>query len=154
FEKVAKEKSEDSSAANGGSLGCFPREQMVPEFSNVAFALAPGSFSPDVVKSPFGYHIIKVDTTLPGTTQPLEQARKRIEAELQDSKSRELASQKAEAVSESLKANQTLEQIATAQGLTVKKSEPLQLGKGAGPLTSPVLLSSAFELKAKETSKD
>jgi peptidyl-prolyl cis-trans isomerase D len=153
FEKVAKEKSEDSSAKNGGSLGCFPREQMVPEFSNVAFALQPGALS-DVVKSPFGYHIIKVDTTLPQTTQPLEQARKRIETELQDTKSRELASQKAGAVAEALKANQTLEQIATTEGLTVKKSEPLQLGKGAGPLTSQVLLSAAFELKPKETSKD
>jgi len=153
FEKVAKEKSEDTSAANGGSLGCFAREQMVPEFSAVAFGLQPGATS-DVVKTSFGYHIIKVDTTLPGTTQPLEQARKRIEAQLQDSKSRELASQKAEAVAEGLKSNQTLEQIATAQGLAVKKSEPLQIGKGSGPLTSPVLLSSAFELKAKETSKD
>lgn len=153
FEKVAKEKSEDTSAANGGSLGCFGREQMVPEFSAAAFALQPGAMS-DVVKTSFGYHIIKVDTTLPETTQSLEQARKRIEAQLQDSKSRELASQKAEAVAQALKSNQSLEQIATAQGLTVKKSEPLQLGKGSGPLTSPVLLSSAFELKAKETSKD
>jgi len=153
FEKVAKEKSEDTSAANGGSLGCFSKEQMVPEFSSVAFALPPGAMS-ELVKSSLGYHIIKVDTTLPGSTQPLEQARKRIEAQLQDSKSRELASQKAEAVAAGLKGDQTLEQIATAQGLVVKKSEPLQLGKGAGVLTSPVLLSRAFELKAKETSKD
>lgn len=153
FEKVAKEKSEDTSAANGGSLGCFAREQMVPEFSSVAFGLQPGVTS-ELVRTSFGYHIIKVDTILPGTTQPLEQARKRIEAQLQDSKSRALASQKAEAVAQGLKSNQTLEQIAAAQGLTVKKSEPLQPGKGAGPLTSPVLLSSVFELKAKETSKD
>lgn len=153
FEKVAKEKSEDSSAANGGSLGCFGREQMVPEFSSVAFSLQPGSMS-DLVKSSFGYHIIKVDTTLPGSTQPLEQARKRIETQLQDTKSRDLASQKAEAVATALKANQTLEQIATTQGLAVKRSEPLLLGKGAGVLTSPLLLSQAFELKAKETSKD
>lgn len=153
FEKVAKEASEDTSAANGGSLGCFGREQMVPEFSSAAFSLAPGAMS-DLVKSSFGYHIIKVDTTLPGSTQPLDQARKRIETQLQDSKSRELASQKAEAIAAALKAGQTLEQIGAAQGLTVKKSEPLQLGKGAGVLTSPVLLSQAFELKAKETSKD
>ena len=153
FEKVAKEKSEDTSAVNGGSLGCFAREQMVPEFSAVAFALQPGATS-DVVRTSFGYHIIKVDATVPGATQPLEQARKKIEAQLQDSKARELAAQKAQAVAEALKANQTLEQIATAQGLVVKKSEPLQIGKGSGPLTSPVLLSAAFELKAKETSKD
>ena len=153
FEKVAKEKSEDTSAANGGSLGCFAREQMVPEFSSVAFGLQAGGMS-DVTRTSFGYHIIKVDSTLPGSTQPLDQARKRIETQLQDSKSRELASQKAEAIAAALKAGQTLEQIGVAQGLTVKKSEPLQLGKGAGVLTSPVLLSQAFELKAKETSKD
>ncbi len=153
FEKVAKEKSEDSSAANGGSLGCFGRGQMVPEFESVAFALKAGAMS-DVVKSPFGYHIIKVDTTLPESTLPLEQARKRIEAQLQESKARELAAQKAEAIAIALKGSQTLEEIAAAQGLTVKKSEPLQLGRGAGVLTSPVLLSRAFELKAKETAKD
>ena len=153
FEKVAKEKSEDSSAQNGGSLGCFGRGQMVPEFESVAFSLKPGAMS-DLVKSPFGYHVIKVDTKLDETTVPLEQARKRIEAQLQDSKSRELAAQKAEAVALAVKSNQTLEQIAVAQGLTVKKSEPLQLGKGSGVLTSPVLLSRAFELKVKETAKD
>lgn len=153
FETVAKEKSEDSSASNGGSLGCFGRDQMVPEFSDAAFALAPGATS-DVVKTQFGYHIIKVDTKLEGGTIPLDQARKRIEAQLQDSKSQELASQKAEAVAAGLKANQSLEQIATAQSLSVRKSEPIQPGKGAGVLTSPVLVSRAFELKAKETAKD
>ena len=153
FEKVAKEASEDSSAPNGGSLGCFGREQMVKEFSDVAFALAPGDMS-DVVKSAFGYHVIKVDTALPANTVPLEQARKRIETQLQDTKSRELAAQKADTIAAAVKGNQSLEQIATAQGLTVKKSEPIQLGKGGGVLTNPYLLSSAFELKAKETSKD
>jgi len=153
FEKVAKEASEDSSAPTGGSLGCFGREQMVPEFSAAAFALAQGATS-EIVKSPFGYHIIKVDGRIPESKQTLEQARKRIETQLQDSKARDLAAQKAEAVVTALKASQTLDQIATSQGLTVRKSEPVQLGKGAGVLNSPVLLSAAFELKPKETSKD
>lgn len=153
FEKVAKEKSEDSSAANGGSLGCFSREQMVSEFSDAAFSLAPGAMS-ELVKSQFGYHIIKVDTKLEGGTSPLEQVRARIEAELQDTKARDLASRKAEAVAAGLKANQTLEQIAAAQSLAVRKSEPLLPGKGAGVLTNGVLLAKVFELKAGETSKD
>ena len=153
FEKVAKEKSEDSSAPNGGSLGCFGRGQMVAEFDSVAFSLPPGAIS-DVVKTSFGYHVIKIDTKLDGATQPLEQARKRIETQLQDSKSRELAAKKAEAVAQAVKGGQTLEQIAAAQGLVVKKSDPLQLGRGSGVLTSPVLLSQAFELKNKETAKE
>lgn len=153
FETVAKEESEDSSAATGGSLGCFSRGQMVPEFESAAFALEPGATS-DLVKSQFGYHVIKVDSKIEGSTAPLEQVRARIEQQLQDSKARDLAGQKAEAVARALKAGESLEQVAAAEGLVVKKSEPLQLGKGAGVLTSPVLLSRAFELKANETSQD
>ncbi len=60
FAKLAKEKSKDPGAADGGDLGFFTKEQMVPEFSAVAFALAPGKIS-DPVKSQFGWHVIKVE---------------------------------------------------------------------------------------------
>ncbi|WP_180490076.1 peptidylprolyl isomerase, partial [Escherichia fergusonii] len=53
FAKLAKEKSKDPGAADGGDLGFFTKEQMVPEFSAVAFALEPGKIS-DPVKSQFG----------------------------------------------------------------------------------------------------
>ncbi len=59
FAQLAKEFSDDrGSAANGGSLGRFRREQMVPEFSNAAFALEVDAVS-DVVESSFGFHVIK-----------------------------------------------------------------------------------------------
>lgn len=58
FEKIAAEHSDDrGSAAQGGELGTFRREQMVPEFSEAAFALEIGEIS-DIVESPFGYHVI------------------------------------------------------------------------------------------------
>jgi len=60
FAKLAKEKSKDPGAADGGDLGFFTKEQMVPEFSAVAFALEPGKIS-DPVKSQFGWHVIKVE---------------------------------------------------------------------------------------------
>lgn len=61
FAELASEYSKDpGSAANGGSLGYFPRGVMVPEFEEVAFSLAVGEVS-DIVESQFGYHIIKIE---------------------------------------------------------------------------------------------
>src|SRR5712671_7611159 len=60
FADLAKKNSEDeASAKNGGDLDYFTRGKMVAEFDTVAFALQPGQLS-DLVKSQFGYHIIKV----------------------------------------------------------------------------------------------
>jgi peptidyl-prolyl cis-trans isomerase C len=61
FEALAKEKSKDpGAAAQGGDLGYFTKEQMVPEFAEVAFKLEKGALS-DPVKSQFGWHVIKVE---------------------------------------------------------------------------------------------
>jgi peptidyl-prolyl cis-trans isomerase C len=60
FAELAKKKSKDPGASDGGDLGFFTKEQMVPEFSAIAFTLEPGKIS-DPVKSQFGWHIIKVE---------------------------------------------------------------------------------------------
>ncbi|MFU0505998.1 peptidylprolyl isomerase [Pseudaminobacter sp. NGMCC 1.201702] len=61
FEDVAKEKSSDGSAAQGGDLGYFGPGQMVPEFEKAAFALEVGAYSKEPVQSQFGFHVIKVE---------------------------------------------------------------------------------------------
>jgi peptidyl-prolyl cis-trans isomerase C len=60
FAELAKAKSKDPGSADGGDLGYFTKDQMVPEFSEVAFKLDKGALS-DPVKSQFGWHIIKVE---------------------------------------------------------------------------------------------
>ncbi|MEP9377108.1 peptidylprolyl isomerase [Aquabacter sp. CN5-332] len=59
FAKLAKENSKDS-AEDGGDLGYFTKDQMVPEFAEAAFKLDKGQVS-DPVKSQFGWHVIKVE---------------------------------------------------------------------------------------------
>lgn len=59
FAELAKQNSQDNTAANGGDLGLFGKGKMVPEFEKVAFSLKEGETS-DIVKTVYGYHIIKV----------------------------------------------------------------------------------------------
>lgn len=61
FDKLAKDKSTDkASGANGGDLGWFTKERMVPEFAEAAFKLKKGQVS-EPIKTAFGWHIIKVE---------------------------------------------------------------------------------------------
>jgi peptidyl-prolyl cis-trans isomerase C len=86
FAALAKEYSQDpGSAAQGGDLGFFAANQMVPPFSDAAFKLKPGSIS-DIVETQFGYHIIKVIEKQPTRTVKLEEARPQLEKELTQAK--------------------------------------------------------------------
>jgi peptidyl-prolyl cis-trans isomerase C len=76
FAELAKKESDDTgSATSGGDLGAFGHGQMVPEFETAAFKAKPGEVT-EVVKTPFGFHIIKVDahdyTPFEGVKGPLE----------------------------------------------------------------------------------
>src|ERR1700676_1197310 len=78
FAELAKKKSKDPGASDGGDLGFFTKDQMVPEFSNVAFSLEPGKIS-DPVKSQFGWHIIKVEEKRNRKAPEFEQVKGQIE---------------------------------------------------------------------------
>ncbi len=78
FAALAEKYSTDpGSKAKGGDLGSFRRGQMVPAFDKVAFSAPVGSISPPV-KSPFGYHIIQVESRTPGQKATLESATPQI----------------------------------------------------------------------------
>ena len=81
FAKLAKEKSKDPGAAEGGDLGYFTKDQMVPEFADVAFKMYPGQLS-NPVKTQFGWHVIKVEDKRTRQPPEFEKVKDQIEAYL------------------------------------------------------------------------
>ena len=81
FATLAKEKSKDPGAAEGGDLGYFTKDQMVPEFADVAFKMYPGQLS-NPVKTQFGWHVIKVEDKRIKQPPEFEKVKDQIEAYL------------------------------------------------------------------------
>jgi peptidyl-prolyl cis-trans isomerase C len=79
FATLAKEKSKDPGAGDGGDLGYFTKDQMVPEFSEVAFKLDKGQIS-DPVKTQFGWHIIKVEDKRTKPTPSFDAVKPQLES--------------------------------------------------------------------------
>lgn len=90
FAEVAKERSTGPSSVEGGDLGWFEAQQMVPEFSAAAFALEPGKFTEQPVKTQFGWHVILLEDTRSIGAPAFEQVKDQLAAEL----SRELITAK------------------------------------------------------------
>jgi peptidyl-prolyl cis-trans isomerase C len=82
FADLAKTRSMDGSAAEGGDLGWFTAEQMVPEFSEAAFALKAGDSTREPVQSPFGWHVIKLEARRSVGAPPFEQIQDQLAAEM------------------------------------------------------------------------
>lgn len=80
FAEIAKSKSKDpGAAAEGGDLGFFTKDQMVPEFAEVAFKLEKGKIS-EPVKSPFGWHIIRVEDKRTRPVPDFDQVKPQLES--------------------------------------------------------------------------
>ena len=151
FAELAKKYSEDeSSAKNGGDLDYFSKGRMVPEFDQVAFTLQPGQIS-DLVKSQFGYHIIKVVDKKAATTKTLADVRQQITDQLAYERAQAQASDLAEKLQKDISKPSDLDAVAKAQGLAVQESgffardEPIL---GLGP--SPEASGKAFDMQTGE----
>ena len=153
FAALAKANSEDeASAKNGGDLDYFGKGRMVPEFDQVAFTLMPGQIS-DLVKSQFGYHIIKVTDKKAAAIRTLPEVRQQIVDQLSNETAQAQAADLAQTIAGEISKPADLDTAAKKHGLTVQESgffardEPiLSLG------SSPEAVAKAFEMMAGEVS--
>jgi peptidyl-prolyl cis-trans isomerase D len=122
FAELAKKNSEDEgSAPKGGDLDFFGRGKMVPEFDQAAFALKPGEIS-DLVKTQYGYHIIKMADKKGGTTRSLADARQQLTDQIAFERAQAQASDLAQSLQKQISKPADLDTAATARGLQVQES--------------------------------
>ena len=86
FEDAARKHSSCPSKEQGGDLGYFSKDQMVPEFGNAAFAMKVGDISAEPVKTQFGMHLIKLVDKKEASVRPLEEVRAQLAESLLNDK--------------------------------------------------------------------
>jgi len=149
FEDLAKKYSEDpGSAKEGGSLGWIGKGRTVPEFEKAAFSLPIGQMS-DLVKSSYGFHIIRVDDRQDAHMKTLEEVRDQIEPILKQQKAQQIAQRQAEELLQQAK-TQGLDAAASAKGVPEVTSDFFSrkdMVPGLGP--SPQFMDAVFTTAEK-----
>jgi peptidyl-prolyl cis-trans isomerase D len=148
FAELAKKNSEDEqSAKNGGDLDYFGRGRMVPEFDQTVFAMQPGQIS-ELVKTQYGYHVIKLVDKKNAATRPLAEVRQQLNDQLAYERAQAQAADLASKLEKQITKAADLDKTAKAEGLTVQESgffardEPIL---GLGP--APEAANKAFDMK-------
>ena len=138
FAALAKKYSEDdTNNANGGDLDYFGRGRMVAEFEQAAFAMKSGEIS-DLVKTAFGFHIIKMVDNKPESTRALAEVRAELEDQLKWQRAQAEAEKIAKSLEATLKTQADLDRIAKERGMQLTETgllllaEPIQ-GVGSQP---------------------
>lgn len=151
FAALAKANSEDEgSAVNGGDLNYFGRGQMVPEFEQAAFALKAGEVS-GLVKTTFGFHIIKVIDSQTETSRPVAEVTPEIVDQLKWQKAQQQAEQIAKAMEAAIKSPADMEKVAKERGVTVVESPLFLRDEPIGELgAAPDVAARAFTMKTGE----
>ncbi len=127
FEDLAKKYSEDpGSKDKGGDLSWITQGQTVPEFEKTAFSLSPGQVS-DLVKTQYGFHIIKVLEKETARTKPFDEVKDSLRAPLLLSQSDKLASDTADKLSAAIRQSNkiSLDDLARQYHLTVNETRPI-----------------------------
>jgi len=155
FAELAKFNSQDpGSAANGGDLGFFGRGMMVKPFEDAAFALKTGEIS-GLVKSDFGYHIIKLISVKPTRVLPFEEARAGIVNKLRQQKAADTYAELADKFSNTVyEQSDTLKPAAELVGAKIEQSVWLTQGMAAREPWTEKMLQAIFSDEAVKNKRN
>lgn len=145
FAELARLNSQDpGSAAKGGDLGFFGRGMMVKPFEDAVFALKAGEIS-GLVKSDFGYHIIKLVSVKPSRILPFDEAREGIASKLRQQKAADMYAELADKFSNTVyEQSDTLKPAAELVNAKIEQSGWLSRGMAGGEPWSAKMLQSVF----------
>lgn len=147
FTDLAKKNSEDAmSVENGGDLGVVSRGQLEAPLEEAAFGLEVGSVS-DIVESSRGFHIIRLDEKIPGGPKPFEDVREEIVKELRSRGADDAARNALAADLEKARAGTSLDDLATAHGLTATVSKPVARGQIIPGVRGQTMITTALVLE-------
>lgn len=122
FETLAKKYSEDPSKEEGGDLGYFARGEMVKPVEEAAFKMKKGEIS-DLVRSPFGFHILKVEDIKEARTKSLEEVSDKIRELLVNTVATDLAHDKALSFLDQMPYQIDLSQFASEHKTSAKETD-------------------------------
>jgi len=147
FATVAKEDSDDASAAEGGSLGWFRQDAMVAAFGQAAFSMSKGDTS-DIIESQFGYHIILLEDIREAKIKSFAEVKDSLKEDLIEAHAAEEAYKLSQDLDEALGMEDSLKAAAESLNLKMKSIDPLSLDEA---IAQPLLADAGLRAKAFST---
>ncbi len=154
FGALAKQYSDDTSKDKGGDIDWIVKGQTVPEFEAVAFSLPKGSIS-ELVKTQYGFHIIKVIDRENARTQTVDEVRPMIMAAIQAEKAQQAGQQIADQIAADLRSGGRvpLEDLSKKYGMTLGETMPIEAGAPIPAIgNSPEIADTIFRLRPGDDS--
>jgi peptidyl-prolyl cis-trans isomerase D len=152
FAALAKKFSDDEGTKEkGGDLDFFGRGRMVPEFDTAAFAMKPGEIS-DLVKTQYGFHIIKLVDKKGGTSKTIDDVRQQLTDQLSFEKAQEQVQTLSGRLASQLTKPADLDTVGAAQGLAVQETGLFARDEPIMALGGPEVAARAFLLNPGEIS--
>lgn len=152
FAELAKEYSEGPTRDRGGDLGFFARGRMVPAFDKAVFSMKAGEVS-ELVETPFGFHIIKLEEIRPASTRSFEQVKDNLAASIKKEKARGLTFKRGSKTYEEIMRAGSLDKYGELGEEKVKKTDFFARSEPPEGVTAdPQFLQEVFSLKKGELS--